>query len=59
MDTNDAEAEDVDGDDNEDEDEEESRLGDAEEGPSGARSEGEVSVKLEPAEQQGHKENTG
>ncbi|XP_030234159.1 AT-rich interactive domain-containing protein 4B isoform X3 [Gadus morhua] len=59
LDTNDAAAEDDDGDDNEDEDEEESRLGDAEEGPSGARSEGEVSVKLEPAEQQGHKENTG
>ncbi|CAL8258140.1 unnamed protein product [Lota lota] len=47
-----------DGDDNEDE-EDDSRLGDAEEGPSVARSEGEASVMLEAAEQQGHKENTG
>ena len=51
--------EDDDGDDREEEEEEESRLGDAEEGPSGARLEGEASVKQEPAELQGHKENTG
>ena len=48
-----------DGDDNEDEEEEESRLGDAEEGPSGPQLEGEASVKPEPAELQGHKDNTG
>jgi len=48
-----------DGEDNED-GEEDSRNGDAEEGPSAARSEAEASVvKQEPAEERGSKENSG